>query len=180
MNKALFLDRDGILNEATERDGQFGSPRAFSDLELIEDAKHLVIAAKKLNYLTVVITNQPDLGRKKMDAAELEKMHDLLRKEFLIDGIEICISGVDSDYRRKPNPGMLLDAARKHRISLKDSFFLGDGQKDIIAGRKAGVRTILLETHYNSDIHGMGDYNCKTTKEVINLLRNEEASKDDI
>lgn len=170
MSKALFLDRDGILNKIVMRDGVAGSPRFSSEFEIIDDAKEVVKAAKNLNYLTVVVTNQPDIDRKKMGFMELEKMHQIIQHSFQIDCILVCMSGNNSDFRRKPNPGMLLEAAEKFNIDLKESFLLGDSDKDIIAGRDAGVKTILLQTGYNTHIHGTADYNIHVLSEVINIL----------
>ena len=170
MSKALFLDRDGILNKVVVRDGQIGSPRSLSEFQIILKAKDLLNAAKARNYLVVVVTNQPDVGRGNMSLAELEAMHGVLRESFSIDDIAVCTSGDDSDFRRKPNPGMILELAEKFDVVLTDSFLLGDSQKDISAGKRAGVKTILLQNSYNQSIHGTSDYNCSSYAEVIELL----------
>ena len=170
MSRALFLDRDGILNKVVVRDGQIGSPRSLSEFEIIFEAKALVSTAKARGYLVVVITNQPDVGRGKMNLDELESMHQTLRKTFSIDEIGVCMTADDSDFRRKPNPGMIFELADKWGIVLGHSFFLGDSEKDIAAGKRAGVKTILLQNSYNQNIHGTADYNCSSYAEVIGLL----------
>jgi len=106
MKKAFFLDRDGILNKLVMRDGVLGSPRTISEFEVNTDARKLVDFIKRRKYLIVVITNQPDIQRKKMDAIDLDRMHSILREEFLLDEIQVCPTGDDSDSRRKPNPAM--------------------------------------------------------------------------
>jgi D-glycero-D-manno-heptose 1,7-bisphosphate phosphatase len=127
-------------------------------------------AAKQKGYLIIVITNQPDVSRGLLDPEDLRAMHTLLMKELPIDHIELCTSSDDTDFRRKPNPGMILDAANKLNVDLAASFLVGDGEKDIMAGKRAGIKTILLKTPYNSQIHGIGDFNCSSLDEVRKLL----------
>jgi D-glycero-D-manno-heptose 1,7-bisphosphate phosphatase len=170
MNKALFLDRDGILNRIVMRNGQVSSPWSIGEFEIIHEAGWLVNTAKKKNYLVIVVTNQPDVARGSMTMTDLEAMNRLVRASFSIDDLGMCTSADDSDFRRKPNPGMILEMAEKWGIALGDSFFLGDGEKDIIAGRRAGVRTILLQNSENQSIHGTADYNCSSYAEVSRLL----------
>ncbi|CUS76812.1 haloacid dehalogenase superfamily, subfamily IA, variant 1 with third motif having Dx(3-4)D or Dx(3-4)E [Candidatus Kryptonium thompsonii] len=112
-----------------------------------------------------------------MNISELEKIHELLNRIFPLDAILVCTSCDNSDFRRKPNPGMLFEAAKRFKINLEDSFFLGDSEKDIIAGKRAGVKTILLQTDYNTNIHGIADYNINTLSEVINILMIHKVNK---
>jgi D-glycero-D-manno-heptose 1,7-bisphosphate phosphatase len=168
--RALFLDRDGILNKAIKRDGRVSSPWSLREFEIIHEASGLVNAAKKKNYLVIVVTNQPDVARGNMTMTDLEAMNLLIRGSFSIDDLGMCTSGDDSDFRRKPNPGMILEMAQKWGVALGESFFLGDGEKDIIAGRRAGVKTILLQNSDNQSIHGTADYNCSSYPEVSRLL----------
>lgn len=171
MNKALFLDRDGVLNKVVIRNGIVGSPRRVAELEIIDSAREVVKIAKDRGYMSIIVTNQPDVGRNKMDLAELEKMHDAIEQVFPVDLIQTCTSCDDSDFRRKPNPGMILEAAEKFNIDLKHSLFLGDSEKDVIAGRRAGVETILLQTYYNVQVHGKAGRNVNTLGEVIDFLQ---------
>jgi D-glycero-D-manno-heptose 1,7-bisphosphate phosphatase len=168
--RALFLDRDGILNKAIKRDGRVSSPWSIREFEIVHEAGGLVNAAKKKNYLVIVVTNQPDVARGNLTMTDLEVMNRLVRESFSVDDLGMCSSADDSDFRRKPNPGMILEMAQKWGIALGDSFFLGDGEKDIIAGRRAGVKTILLQNPDNQSIHGMADYNCSSYAEVSRLL----------
>jgi D-glycero-D-manno-heptose 1,7-bisphosphate phosphatase len=168
--RALFLDRDGILNKAIRRNGRISSPWSIGEFEIIHKASELVNAAKKKNYIVIVVTNQPDVARGNMTMTDLEAMNRLVRESFFIDDLGMCTSADDSDFRRKPNPGMILEMAEKWGITLGDSFFLGDGEKDIIAGKRAGVKTILLQNSDNQSIHGTADYNCSSYAEVSRLL----------
>lgn len=171
--KGLFLDRDGILNQVVMRDGTPGSPRETGELKIIPEAVKLVAFAKTLDYCTVLITNQPDVAREKMSLSQLEKIHKKLLKSFPLDHIEVCTSADDTDPRRKPNPGMIVQSAKKLHIRLSSSFFLGDSAKDIEAGRRAGVRTILLQREYNKSCHGTADFNCGCFEEIQSILKAE-------
>ena len=160
MKRALFLDRDGILNRVVFRKGRVSSPWVMAEFQLIPEAVTCVQKARQAGFLTIVITNQPDISRALMSLDELEKMHQFLYAVMPLTAIEVCVSADDCDPRRKPNPGMLVESAQRWNVSLKDSFFLGDSEKDVEAGRRAGVSTILLQTEYNGPIHGMADDQC--------------------
>lgn len=151
-NRALFLDRDGILNEVVRRGEVVSSPRDLDEWHFLEESVQLVETARRLGFLTVVVTNQPDVERGHMSRETLDQLHRLLLTRLPLDHIEVCPSGDNADRRRKPNPGMLLDAAAALDIDLARSFFLGDSHKDVLAGRAAGVATILLRTDYNQAV----------------------------
>ncbi len=171
MKRALFLDRDGIVNEVVMRDGVVSSPRTIKELELIPGADDFIQKVKQLGFLTILVTNQPDVARKKMSRYQLNQMHKKIREWIPIDHIEVCMSGNDNCFRRKPNPGMLLQSARRFDIDLTSSFFLGDSHKDVLAGKRAGVQTILYQTDYNTNHHGMADFNCTHFEQIFELLR---------
>lgn len=170
MKRALFLDRDGIVNEVIFRDYSPASPRSLDELVMIPDAIELAHAAKKLGYLLVLITNQPDVSRGLLSRTELKKIHQKISEFIPFDRIEVCISENDAYFRRKPNPGMLLESADALGIDLSNSFFLGDGLKDLQAGKRAGVPTILLQTDYNIFIHGLADFNCNNFEEIKKII----------
>jgi D-glycero-D-manno-heptose 1,7-bisphosphate phosphatase len=167
MRKALFLDRDGILNRVVIREGVVSSPRSLDEFKLNEDAGPLIESAHRAGYIVVVVTNQPDVERNLLDARTLEQMHSVLRTELAIEFIQVCTSTNDANPRRKPNPGMFLDAARELQIDLGRSLFVGDGKKDLAAGRGAGVTTILLKTSYNVDIQTLADHVVDSLNEVV-------------
>lgn len=170
MHKAVFFDRDGIINRVVMRGNKVSSPRNISELAVVPEAVELVKFCKKLNYLTILATNQPDVARGWMTSQDLKEIHDRIIDQVPLDRIELCDSDEDSNPRRKPNPGMLLDAARHLQIDLGKSFFLGDHGRDLAAGKRAGVVTILLETPYNLEFHGIGDFNCRSLSEVEEVI----------
>lgn len=172
MNRALFLDRDGIINRLLLREEKWTSPRNIKEFEIIPEAVTLCKTAKELGFFLALITNQPDVSRGLLSRGELKKMHTLIKEQIPLDHIEVCTSSNDAYFRRKPNPGMLLNCAHTFNLSLPDSFFLGDSLKDLQAGNKAKVITILLQTDYNIFIHGLADMNCNSLNEVETILKN--------
>ncbi len=170
MVPAVFLDRDGILNEVVIRDGTVSSPRSFAEFRLHPLSADLCRAIRASGRLVVVVTNQPDIDRGLLPREDLEAMHEQLQHLLAPDAIEVCTSGDDGDPRRKPNPGMLLDAAARLHIDLASSLIFGDSRKDIAAGRAAGVRTMLLETEYNAAVHGSADIRVTSIAEAIELF----------
>ena len=145
MRRALFLDRDGVLNALVQRDGRWLSPLHFSDFALLPGVARAVRALRQAGLVALVVTNQPELTRGRLYPSELERMHAALARAIELDGIYVCPHR-DADHCRcrKPLPGLLLAAARQWRVSLRASFLVGDSPKDIAAGRAAGCRTILI------------------------------------
>ncbi len=171
MRRACFLDRDGILNEVILRDGVVSSPWNLAEFRLLPGAKDVVAAAVAAGFVPVVVTNQPDIERGNLETSELEKMHHLLRNALGLSEIEVCGTADNADPRRKPNSGMLTDAARRLGLDLGSSIFIGDSLKDVKAGRSAGVFTVLLETGYNASAHGQADRGVRSHGEMVDLLR---------
>lgn len=170
MNRAVFLDRDGILNRVVMRGRTVASPRSMDEFVILPGATALVQAARERGFLTIVVTNQPDVGRSLMPRAELDRMHAALLAEMPLDDILTATGGDDSDPMRKPNPGMLLQAASDRNIDLQQSWLVGDSLKDVLAAENAGTQTILLETPYNTDIHGTACRNFSNHQDIIKFL----------
>lgn len=170
MNKAFFLDRDGIINKAIIKEGKPFSPRKFKEFKLKKGIKNLLREFKEMGFLNIVVSNQPDITRGLMKMEELEKMVNFIRKKLLIDDIIICFhDDIDNCQCRKPKPGMLKKAAKKWKINLKKSFMLGDGWKDIEAGERAGCRTILLKTSYNLKVDS--DFKISSLAEILDIIK---------
>lgn len=153
--RAIFLDRDGTINKYV------GFLRNIDDFELIDGGTDAIKAINTMGYLAIVVTNQPVIARGEVSYEELEEIHNkmetLLGKEgAYIDAIYYCPHHPHRGYYgeckelkidcecRKPKPGMLLDAAKRFNIDLNLSWMIGDGENDIVAGKKAGCKTALL------------------------------------
>ncbi len=149
MRRAVFLDRDGVINRAVVRDGKPYPPATLEAFELLPGVPEAVAALRAAGFLVIVATNQPDLATGKQRPEVVQAMHDRLRRELAVDDIRMCVH-VDADgcICRKPRPGMLTEAARDWAITLADSVMVGDRWRDIEAGRAAGCRTVFLDYGY--------------------------------
>jgi D-sedoheptulose 7-phosphate isomerase len=148
--RAVFLDRDGVINRAFVRDGKPFPPPTQQELEVLPGVPEALHELKSHGYELLVVTNQPDVGRGKQSREALDAMHRALRASLPLDDILVCChTDQDKCDCRKPLPGMLLEAARKHNIDLASSFMVGDRWRDVDAGYNAGCRTILIDYGYS-------------------------------
>jgi histidinol-phosphate phosphatase family protein len=158
---AVFLDRDGVLNELVfyKEKGLVGSPLSAKQLRVIPQAAETVNGLHALRAKVIIISNQPGVAKKQFSYRELLKMNAKIKKELakkgaFLDAEYYCLHHPNSlikKYRkvcdcRKPKPGLLLLAAQENELDLKESFFVGDSLIDVKAGRSAGVRTVLVGT----------------------------------
>lgn len=148
-SKAIFLDRDGILNKAIVVNNKPKSPKNINELVLNKSLKKFLLEAKK-KFLLICVTNQPEVGRKKFSKIEIEKINNYIKDFFNLDDIFTCYHEKDNLCDcRKPNTGMLLKSQKKYSIDLKKSIVIGDRWKDITMGKKAGCKTIFVDYKYD-------------------------------
>jgi D-glycero-D-manno-heptose 1,7-bisphosphate phosphatase len=158
LRPAVFLDRDGTLNVPVVRDGFPHPPATLDEFTLFEGVPAACRALHAAGYVLVVATNQPDVGRGTTAQATVEAMHARLRGLIPeIARIEVCYApgqGKNSpdDYRRKPEPGMLLEAAADLGLDLTRSWMVGDRWRDIDCGLRAGVRTVFIDLGYTEKL----------------------------
>lgn len=149
MRRAVFLDRDGVINRALVRDGRPYAPTRIEDFDILQGVPQAVRHLKAAGFLIIVVTNQPDLATGKQSAELLERMHALLRRSVDIDAVYVCPHDDRANCMcRKPKAGMLLTAAEKQDIDLENSWMIGDRWRDIEAGQAAGCRTIYVDRGY--------------------------------
>jgi D-glycero-D-manno-heptose 1,7-bisphosphate phosphatase len=147
--RGVFLDRDGVLNRAVMRHGSPYPPSNLDELEITPHAGHDLAELKKLGFVLVVVTNQPDVGRGSQSREAVQQIHQALRNALPVDAILVCYHGDDEGCGcRKPKPGMLLQAASEYAIDLSNSYLVGDRWRDIDAGHRAGCTTILIDFGY--------------------------------
>lgn len=147
--RGVFLDRDGVLNRAIVRHGRPYPPASRNELEITPDASHDLAELKKLGFVLVVVTNQPDVGRGLQSRAAVEQIHQALENALPVDAILACYHRDEEGCGcRKPKPGMLLQAASEYTIDLANSYLVGDRWRDIDAGHQAGCTTILIDFGY--------------------------------
>ncbi|MBR4190578.1 MAG: HAD-IIIA family hydrolase [Kiritimatiellae bacterium] len=144
---ALFFDRDGVANASPGP----GYVNRLADFRILPGFLDCVRAAAGRGWPCVVVTNQRGVSRGLTPPAELEAMHGLLRRTLADRGLAlldilVCTAADDNHPDRKPNPGLLLTAAARHNLDLSRSWMVGDREKDVETGRRAGVAvTVRLD-----------------------------------
>lgn len=145
--RAVFLDRDGVLNRSIVRDGRPYPPARLDELEILPGVQDALRTLGEAGYLLICITNQPDVTRGTQRRETVEAINAALKSSLPLQEIVVCYDDGDSP-RRKPNPGMLVEAAERYGIDLGASFMVGDRWKDIEAGARAGCRTVFVDYGY--------------------------------
>ncbi|GAC1658284.1 MAG: hypothetical protein NVS4B13_00970 [Candidatus Elarobacter sp.] len=149
MRRAVFLDRDGVLNEPVVRDGRPHPPADADALVLCDGAAAAVAGLRAAGFACIVVSNQPDIARGTTPAATVDAINRLLRAQVPLDDVLICPhDDADGCRCRKPLPGLLEEGARLHRIDLSRSYLVGDRWRDIEAGSAAGCTTIFVDRGY--------------------------------
>lgn len=167
--KAVFLDRDGVINEVLSKRVKFvNKPSQFYLLDGVGEAVRLI---NEKNYLVFVVTNQGGIGLGYMKEEQLIKVHERMKEvlaEFraFIDDVVYCPHKPKEGCEcRKPNSKMLEDLAEKYEIDLKHSYMIGDRDVDIMAGKKAGTKTVLI-----GDDIGISDYHFPSLLEAVRWI----------
>lgn len=145
----MFLDRDGVLNHAIVREGKPYPPRDADELRVVEEAVPALQRLRDAGYRLIVVTNQPDVARGTTSRETVDAINAKLAAALPVDEIVVCDQDGDAAPCRKPNPGMLLDAARRHGLDLRRSFLIGDRWRDVAAGQRAGCVALFIDHHYS-------------------------------
>jgi D-glycero-D-manno-heptose 1,7-bisphosphate phosphatase len=149
MRRAAFLDRDGVINRALVRNGKPHAPATLGELEILPAVPQALERLRAAGYLNIVITNQPDVARRRIERSAVEAIHQRMHRALAIDGFYTCWhDDADDCACRKPLPGLLHQAARERNIDLSASVMIGDRWRDIAAGQKAGCRTVWISLGY--------------------------------
>jgi len=169
---AVFLDRDGVLNRLVMRDGRGASPRRLADFRLLPGAGTAVRALRGAGFLVIVVTNQPDVARGVLDAAELGRMHEILAAKLGVDAIYACTHDDENGCCcRKPRPGLLLRAGEELNVDLPASYMIGDSWRDVGAGRAARCRTVLVSNRVGNRSTGEdADFVVRSFKAAVSLI----------
>ena len=168
--KAVYLDRDGVINKAIVIDGKPYPPSSLKELELIEGVKEGLKALKDSGYKLFVVTNQPDVARGKTALESVLQINNYIVTELGIDEVYCCFHDDEENCKcRKPKPGMILKASEKWNIDLDLSFMIGDRWRDIEAGKAAGVKTILINYGYDEK-KVSADFECSNFETAINYI----------
>ncbi len=194
MKKAIFLDRDGVINRVifNKKYGKYNAPSSLKEFRLLPGVAEIIKKFKENGFLVVIVSNQPDVARKKFSIEELNRItkimkERLIKKGAVLDGVYYCLHHPDPEQVvlkkylkncncRKPKPGLLFKAIKKFKISPRISWMVGDGLNDIKAGQTAGCKTILIfskKVDYNSPIQRVNvkpDYIVRSLKEASKII----------
>jgi len=167
MNKAVFFDRDGVINIDK------GYVSKIPDFEFYKGIFEIMRYFLEKGYLLIVVTNQSGIGRGYFSVDDFRKVNrymlDCLRRENIkISCVYYCPSSNDNDFYRKPNPGMILKAKDRHHIDLKKSVLIGDKKQDIIAGKRAGVGCNILLKQFT-----VPNFRVSKLTDIVRLVNNE-------
>jgi len=150
VKRAVFLDRDGVINASVVRNGKPYPPASAAEMEILPGVGDALAKLRAAGFDLIVVTNQPDVARGTQSREAIDAMHDRLQHELALDAIYACFhDDADACACRKPKPGLLLNAARDRGIDLATSFMVGDRWRDTDAGLAAGCRAIFIDRGYS-------------------------------
>lgn len=148
--RAVFMDRDGVLNEPFVRDGIPHPPRSMADLVLLPGVEEACSALRAAGWLLIVATNQPEIARGTLGRRSVDAVNHHLRQHLRLDDVMVCPhDDADQCACRKPRDGMLREAAARWSVDLSASYMVGDRWRDIEAGRRAGCITVHVDRQYD-------------------------------
>ena len=173
MNRAVFLDRDGVINRALERAGKPYPPTTLAEFEILPEVSLALAKLKSAGFLLVVATNQPDVGRGTLKKEVVEVIHAHMTAQLPIDRVEACFhsgKGSSDCDCRKPKPGMLLTAAQALNLDLARSWMVGDRWRDVDCGRAAGCKTIFIDRGYAEELRQKPDFYARNLGEAADII----------
>ncbi len=176
VRRAVFLDRDGVVNRALEREAKPYPPRSLAEFEILSEVPAACAKLKQAGFLLVVVTNQPDVGRGTLAQSVVEKIHAHMMAQLPIDRVEVCYhpgKGQSDCDCRKPKPGMLLRAAKDLGIDLAQSWMVGDRWRDIDCAHAAGCRTIFIDRGYAEELRKKPDFSAGNLSGATDIILRE-------
>ncbi len=149
MRRAVFLDRDGVVNRAFVREGKPYPPATLSDLRILPGVREACGKLREAGFVLILVTNQPDIARGIVSSKQVAEIHARLLRYLQLDDVRVCPHDDSAQcHCRKPMPGLLEEAAKAWNIDLAASYIIGDRWRDIEAGRRAGCRSIFVDHGY--------------------------------
>lgn len=179
--RAVFLDRDGTINREVD------ILRRLDQLNILPGAAQAIRELNRLGYLAIVITNQPVVARGWLTEKEIDEIHAVLverlgKKGAKLDAIYYCPHHPNANLKRyrlecrcrKPNIGLVREAIKKFKINPRKSFMVGDSTRDILTGKRVGLKTILVKTGYagkDGKYNAVPDFVAKDLREAVRIIR---------
>jgi D-glycero-D-manno-heptose 1,7-bisphosphate phosphatase len=171
--RAVFLDRDGVINRSLERDSKPYPPRNLAEFEILPEVPAALARLKTAGFLLIVATNQPDVGRGTLTREIVEKIHAYMLAQLPIDRVEVCFhpgKGASDCDCRKPKPGMLRRAAIELNIDLSQSWMVGDRWRDVDCGHAAGCKTVFIDRGYSEELKQTPDFLARNLAEAADII----------
>ncbi|WP_438479496.1 D-glycero-alpha-D-manno-heptose-1,7-bisphosphate 7-phosphatase [Oleiharenicola lentus] len=174
--RAVFLDRDGTLNAPVVREGKPYPPDTVAEFQLLPGVTEGCRRLHAAGYVLIIVTNQPDVGRGTQSQAVVETIHAHLHTLIPeLARIETCYApgkGVShpENYRRKPEPGMLTDAAHALDIDLTASWMIGDRWRDVDCGARAGCQTIFIDRNYDEALRTSPNFTVHSFEDAVGIV----------
>ena len=173
LKRAVFLDRDGVINHALEKESKPYPPTSLAEFEILPEVRAACDKLKAAGFLLVVATNQPDVGRGTLRQEVVEKIHAHMLAQLPIDRVEVCYhagKGLSDCDCRKPKPGMLVHAAKLLKIDLAQSWMVGDRWRDVDCGHAAGCKTIFIDRGYAEELKQKPDFSARNLGEAADII----------
>lgn len=171
--RAVFLDRDGVINEPKVIDGKPYPPLSVDEFIILPGVAEACRALKAAGFILVVATNQPDVGRGTLKQETVEAIHAHMCRVLPIDRVQVCYHagrGASNCACRKPKPGMLQRAARELNIDLRASWMVGDRWRDVDCGHAAGCHTIFVDYGYDEPLRQQPDFRVRSLREACDII----------
>ncbi len=173
-NKAVFLDRDGVLNNTIVIGGKPYPPHCLSEAKILDGVALATQVLIDNGFLLIVVTNQPDVARGTTSRETVEAINQFLQERLKIDEFVICYhDSSDECICRKPKPGGILEVAIRKSIDLSRSFMVGDRWRDIEAGRSAGLKTVFINYNYHEKQPDSFDQQASSLLEALPFILGE-------
>lgn len=181
MNKAVFLDRDGVINRKAP-EGEYIV--RWDEFQILPGVMEAIRILNQSVYRVIVITNQRAVAKAKIALSDLENIHRRMREKALacnatIDAVYYCPHDIEDRCEcRKPGPGMLLRASSEFDVDLRRSWMIGDSKVDIEAGQRAGCRTALIGTGLDQARMGpRADILATDLSQAVDMILRADATK---
>ena len=169
--RAVFLDRDGVLNRALVREGSPYPPASVAEVEILPGVAEALQRLKEADFVLIVVSNQPDVARGTASMEVVEAINAYLLKYLPVDRFIMCYhDSEDICNCRKPRSGMLLAGAEEFGIDLKSSYMVGDRWRDVEAGISAGCKTIFIDYGYAEKQPEYFDYKVNSLLEAATII----------
>lgn len=176
MKSAIFIERDGILNDIEIKGNQQVVPQTLETFKIKPGVAELMRQLKDAGYLLIVTTCQPGISRGTLSRRELDLMHEILRRRVPVDDIFLCAhEEMDKCPCRKPKPGLLTEAAFKYHLNLQHSFVVSDKWQDAEAAQNVGGTSLLLKSPWNGKSHH--DFVLPTLEAIVKKLLSLRSGK---